>query len=154
MTSQEVERFFLDYVSQKQIAEGDLPDLEEEEEAGQCCAWLERSVVSLQRDSDLSGVLLSHGSLGTRLTVSGLLWADFGSCRVLLGVLTLFCLSGGAKCLLKRDQGISSSKTQAHIVFSYLVTVHLGSGPEVSPFQDPMHFPSIPLGISVPFSPG
>ncbi|KAM4891371.1 TELO2-interacting protein 1 homolog isoform 1-T1 [Sylvia borin] len=31
MTSQELERFFLDYVSQKQIAEGDLPDLEEEE---------------------------------------------------------------------------------------------------------------------------
>ncbi|NXO74150.1 TTI1 protein, partial [Phainopepla nitens] len=31
MTSQEVERFFLDYVSQKQIAEGHLPDLEEEE---------------------------------------------------------------------------------------------------------------------------
>ncbi|XP_062361141.1 TELO2-interacting protein 1 homolog isoform X2 [Cinclus cinclus] len=31
MTSQEMERFFLDYVSQKQIAEGDLPDLEEEE---------------------------------------------------------------------------------------------------------------------------
>ncbi|XP_066186796.1 TELO2-interacting protein 1 homolog isoform X2 [Sylvia atricapilla] len=31
ITSQELERFFLDYVSQKQIAEGDLPDLEEEE---------------------------------------------------------------------------------------------------------------------------
>ncbi|NXS29029.1 TTI1 protein, partial [Pomatostomus ruficeps] len=33
MTRQEVEQFFLDYVSQKQIAEGDLPNLEEEEEA-------------------------------------------------------------------------------------------------------------------------
>ncbi|XP_057221909.1 TELO2-interacting protein 1 homolog [Malurus melanocephalus] len=33
MTRQEMERFFLDYVSQKQISEGDLPDLEEEEEA-------------------------------------------------------------------------------------------------------------------------
>lgn len=53
MTRQEVEQFFLDYVSQKQIAEGDLPDLEEEEEAGQCCAWLERSMVSLKRDCDL-----------------------------------------------------------------------------------------------------
>lgn len=52
MTRQEVERFFLDYVSQKQIAEGDLPDLEEEE-AGQCCAWLERSMVSLKRDCGL-----------------------------------------------------------------------------------------------------
>ncbi|NWI90880.1 TTI1 protein, partial [Pitta sordida] len=30
-TKQEVERFFLDYVSQKQIAEGDLPDVEVEE---------------------------------------------------------------------------------------------------------------------------
>lgn len=101
MTSQDLERFFLDYVSQKQIAEGDLPDLEEEE-AGQCCAWLERSMVSLQRDCDLQGVLLSHGGLGTRLTVSGLLWADLGSCKVLLSVLTLFCLSGGAKCLQLR----------------------------------------------------
>lgn len=53
MTSQEVEQFFLDYVSQKKIAEGDLPDLEEEEEAGQCCAWLQRSMVSLQGDRDL-----------------------------------------------------------------------------------------------------
>lgn len=53
LTSQEVERFFLDYISQKQIAEGDLPDLEEEEEAGQCCAWLERSMVNLQRNCDL-----------------------------------------------------------------------------------------------------
>lgn len=54
LTSQDVEQFFLDYVSQKQIAEGDLPDLEEEEEeAGQCCAWLERSMVSLQRGCDL-----------------------------------------------------------------------------------------------------
>lgn len=53
MTSQEVEQFFLDYVSQKKIAEGDLPDLEEDEEAGQCCAWLQRSMVSLQGDRDL-----------------------------------------------------------------------------------------------------
>lgn len=52
MTRQEVERFFLDYISQKQIAEGDLPDLEEKE-AGQCCAWLERSMVSLKRDCGL-----------------------------------------------------------------------------------------------------
>lgn len=53
ITSQEVEQFFLDYVSQKKIAEGDLPDLEEEEEAGQCSAWLQRSMVSLQGDCDL-----------------------------------------------------------------------------------------------------
>lgn len=48
MTSQEVEQFFLDYISQKKIAEGDLPDLEEEE-AGQCSVWLESSVISLHR---------------------------------------------------------------------------------------------------------
>lgn len=35
-TGQDVERFFLDYIKQKQIAEGDLPDPEEE---GQCWAW-------------------------------------------------------------------------------------------------------------------
>ncbi|NXA03582.1 TTI1 protein, partial [Sapayoa aenigma] len=33
ITKQEVERFFHDYVSQKRIAEGDLPDMGEEEEA-------------------------------------------------------------------------------------------------------------------------
>lgn len=34
ITSQEMERFFLDYIKQKQIAEGNLPDLGDEE-AGQ-----------------------------------------------------------------------------------------------------------------------
>ncbi|PKU33594.1 telo2-interacting protein hypothetical protein [Limosa lapponica baueri] len=38
VTSQEVERFFLDYVRQKQIAEGNLPDTEDEE-AGQWGIW-------------------------------------------------------------------------------------------------------------------
>lgn len=52
------------------------------------------------------------------------------------------------------DQGFSSSETQAHCDFSYLITIHLGSGPEVSPFQDAVHFPHVPLGISVLFSPG
>jgi len=35
ITSQEVERFFLDYIKQKQIAEGNLSD-SGDEEAGQC----------------------------------------------------------------------------------------------------------------------
>lgn len=37
VTRQEVEQFFLDYVRQKQIAEGNLPDAGDEE-AGQYCA--------------------------------------------------------------------------------------------------------------------
>lgn len=52
------------------------------------------------------------------------------------------------------DQGFSSSDTQAHCAFSYLIIVYLGSGPEVSSFQDPVWFPRLPLGISVLFSPG
>ncbi|NWR43363.1 TTI1 protein, partial [Regulus satrapa] len=80
MTSQEVERFFLDYVSQKQIAEGDLPDLEEEEADEVPLAKPERSSdteeapvpghAQLARDVMERCIhLLSDGSLRVRLKV-------------------------------------------------------------------------------------
>lgn len=60
VTARDMEQFFLDYVRQKQIAEGDVPD-SGDEEAGQCCAWWEKSVLGLEKDGDLWGFLLSHG---------------------------------------------------------------------------------------------
>lgn len=47
VTGQDLQQFFLEYVRQKQIAEGDLPDTDEE--AGQS---LEKSVFSLEEDCD------------------------------------------------------------------------------------------------------
>ncbi|NXN15477.1 TTI1 protein, partial [Indicator maculatus] len=84
VTRQEVEQFFLDYIRQKQVAEGDLPDPEEEEEADEVppVTGPELSSSAMEEEAPLPSHaqlakavmercsnLLSHQSLHLRLKV-------------------------------------------------------------------------------------
>ncbi|NXO27232.1 TTI1 protein, partial [Cisticola juncidis] len=82
VTSEEVERFFLDYVSQKQIAEGDLPDLEEEEEAD------EVPLAKPEPSSDMEGEapMPSHAQLARDVMERCIHLLSDGSLRVRLKV--------------------------------------------------------------------
>ncbi|NXD29663.1 TTI1 protein, partial [Spelaeornis formosus] len=113
MTSQEMEQFFLDYVSQKQVAEGDLPDLEEEEEAD------EVPLAKPEPSSDTEGEapMPSHAQLARDVMERCIHLLSDGSLRVRLKVLDVLEL-----CVTMLHAQRNHLLPMAHRVWPALVT--------------------------------
>ncbi|NXC00885.1 TTI1 protein, partial [Orthonyx spaldingii] len=115
MTRQEVERFFLDYISQKQIAEGDLPDLEEEEEEEEA-----------EPNSDMEGEapMPSHAQLARDVMERCIHLLSDGSLRVRLKVLDVLEL-----CVTVLHPHGNHLLPMAHRVWPALVTRLISDDP-------------------------
>ncbi|NWS89514.1 TTI1 protein, partial [Toxostoma redivivum] len=120
ITSQEVERFFLDYVSQKQIAEGDVPDLEEEEEAD------EVPLAKPEPSSDPEGeaAMPSHAQLARDVMERCIHLLSDGSLRVRLKVLDVLEL-----CVTMLHPHGNHLLPMAHRVWPVLVTRLISDDP-------------------------
>ncbi|XP_039555650.1 TELO2-interacting protein 1 homolog [Passer montanus] len=118
MTSQEVEQFFLDYISQKQIAEGDLPDLEEE--AG------EVPLAKPEPSSDTEGEapMPSHAQLARDVMERCIHLLSDGSLRVRLKVLDVLEL-----CVTMLHPHGNHLLPMAHRVWPALVTRLISDDP-------------------------
>nr|XP_054500593.1 TELO2-interacting protein 1 homolog [Agelaius phoeniceus] len=120
LTSQEVEQFFLDYISQKKIAEGDLPDLEEEEEAG------EVPLAKPEPNSDTEGEapMPSHAQLAKDVMERCIHLLSDGSLRVRLKVLDVLEL-----CVTMLHPHGNHLLPMAHRVWPALVTRLINDDP-------------------------
>ncbi|XP_030818923.1 TELO2-interacting protein 1 homolog [Camarhynchus parvulus] len=120
LTSQEVERFFLDYICQKQIAEGDLPDLEEEEEAD------EVPLAKPEPNSDPEGEapMPSHAQLAKDVMERCIHLLSDGSLRVRLKVLDVLEL-----CVTMLHPHGNHLLPMAHRVWPVLVTRLINDDP-------------------------
>ncbi|NWU89566.1 TTI1 protein, partial [Upupa epops] len=121
-TRQEVERFFLDYVRQKQVAEGNLPDTEEEEEAGEVPFTSKPEPNSSDTEGDAP--LPSHAQLAKDVmeTCSHLL--SDGSLQVRLKVLDVLEL-----CVTMLHHHRNHLLPMAHRVWPALVTRLINDDP-------------------------
>ncbi|XP_032931178.1 TELO2-interacting protein 1 homolog isoform X1 [Catharus ustulatus] len=120
ITSQEVEQFFLDYVSQKKIAEGDLPHLEEEEEAD------EVSLAKPEPNSNTEGEapMPSHAQLARDVMERCIHLLSDGSLRVRLKVLDVLEL-----CVTVLHPHENHLLPMAHRVWPALVTRLISDDP-------------------------
>ncbi|XP_048177486.1 TELO2-interacting protein 1 homolog [Corvus hawaiiensis] len=118
MTRQEVEQFFLDYVSQKQIAEGDLPDLEEETD--------EILLAKPEPSSDTEGEapMPSHAQLARDVMERCIHLLSDGSLRVRLKVLDVLEL-----CVTVLHPHGNHLLPMAHRVWPALVTRLISDDP-------------------------
>ncbi|NXN89913.1 TTI1 protein, partial [Bombycilla garrulus] len=122
MTSQEVERFFLDYVRQKQIAEGDLPDLEEEEEEEADEVPLAKPEPSC--DTEGEAPMPSHAQLARDVMERCIHLLSDGSLRVRLKVLDVLEL-----CVTMLHAHGNHLLPMAHRVWPALVTRLINDDP-------------------------
>ncbi|NXF78630.1 TTI1 protein, partial [Sclerurus mexicanus] len=121
MTRQEVERFFLDYVSQKQIAEGDLPDTgEEEADEVPLLAKTEPN----NSDTDGEAPLPSHAQLARDVMERCIHLLSDGSLRVRLKVLDVLEL-----CVTVLHPHGNHLLPMAHRVWPALVTRLISDDP-------------------------
>ncbi|NWU06271.1 TTI1 protein, partial [Cephalopterus ornatus] len=121
MTRQEVERFFLDYVSQKQIAEGDVPDTEEEE-AGEVPSLAKAEPSSC--DTDGEAPLPIHAQLARDVMERCIHLLSDGSLRVRLKVLDVLEL-----CVTVLHPHGNHLLPMAHRVWPALVTRLISDDP-------------------------
>ncbi|NXC23536.1 TTI1 protein, partial [Campylorhamphus procurvoides] len=121
MTRQEVERFFLDYVSQKQIAEGDLPDTgDEEADEVPLLAKTEPN----NSDTDGEAPLPSHAQLARDVMERCIHLLSDGSLRVRLKVLDVLEL-----CVTVLHPHRNHLLPMAHRVWPALVTRLISDDP-------------------------
>ncbi|KAJ7413382.1 TELO2-interacting protein 1 like protein [Willisornis vidua] len=121
VTKQEVERFFLDYVSQKQIAEGDLPDTGEEE-ADEVPSLAQAEPNNC--DTDGEAALPSHAQLARDVMERCLHLLSDGSLRVRLKVLDVLEL-----CVTVLHPHGNHLLPMAHRVWPALVTRLISDDP-------------------------
>ncbi|NXG10441.1 TTI1 protein, partial [Sakesphorus luctuosus] len=121
VTKQEVERFFLDYVSQKQIAEGDLPDTGQEE-ADEVPSLAETEPNT--SDTDGEAALPSHAQLARDVMERCIHLLSDGSLRVRLKVLDVLEL-----CVTVLHPHGNHLLPMAHRVWPALVTRLISDDP-------------------------
>ncbi|NWV40323.1 TTI1 protein, partial [Grantiella picta] len=120
MTRQEVERFFFDYVSQKQISEGDLPDQEEEEEADE----VPHAKPEPSCDTEGEAPMPSHAQLARDVMERCIHLLSDGSLRVRLKVLDVLEL-----CVIMLHPHGNHLLPMAHRVWPALVTRLISDDP-------------------------
>ncbi|NWV69920.1 TTI1 protein, partial [Malurus elegans] len=120
MTRQEVERFFLDYVSQKQISEGDLPDLEEEEEADEIPHTMPEPSCDMEGEAPMP----SHAQLARDVMERCIHLLSDGNLRVRLKVLDVLEL-----CVTMLHPHGNHLLPMAHRVWPALVTRLISDDP-------------------------